>query len=180
MKALIQLISSAICISVVFGWGMPVVDDNSMGRKSMCLQAGESCFATKECCKHYVCAAFDELFGTDPKKPGYCVREKDLKPCDSHTDCDYRSACRKLAHNHQMYCVNDPSDLDVDEIKNLPAAPKVMKQKSKGGLGKSCSTSEECQSHSKDGSRLCCQKVHRYRSGQRTLCDKVTLMSTCI
>jgi len=179
MYALIHFISSAICVSVAFGWGMPA-DGNNPVRKSMCLQAGESCFATKECCEHYVCAAFDEIFGTDPKKPGLCVKEKDLRPCGSHTDCDYQSTCRKLAHNHQMYCVTDPSDLNIDEIKNLPPAPAAMRQKSKGGLGKSCGTSDDCQRKSKDGSRLCCQKVNRYRSGFRTLCDKVTLMSDCL
>ena len=40
-----------------------------------------------------------------PDIPGYCVREKELKPCSNHDDCIPGRACSKLEGTSQKYCM---------------------------------------------------------------------------
>jgi len=43
--------------------------------------------------------------GDKPEIPGYCVREKDLQPCDDSDDCQRGTRCLPLGRSSEMYCL---------------------------------------------------------------------------
>jgi len=44
--------------------------------------------------------------GDKPEVPGYCVREKDLEPCDDDDECQPGTRCLSLGRDaSQRYCL---------------------------------------------------------------------------
>jgi len=171
----------AAILATCYGWAFS--DYRAPARRSYnedkCIGSGGKCYASEQCCQHFVCAAFDDLFGLNPNVPGFCVREKDLHPCESSMDCAQDARCTNLGRGGMKYCV----DMD-EEGRGKPAAkPKysVPNVGGKGGLGEKCEGTDQCQETTSDGNdQLCCQKVKRYRQKTRTVCDRVTAISACL
>jgi len=151
-----------------------------------CIGSGGKCFASGECCKGYVCAAFDDLFGRhlakrieplNPEVPGYCVLEKDLRPCEGNAECDSDARCVSLGRNKEKYCI-DSGDAQENEV--IPPKGRFTGAASKAKLGQSCISDADCEPFSLDGkNQLCCQEVRRFRQKSKTICDRVTPMSRC-
>lgn len=154
-------------------------------RRSFCVGSGGKCFASGECCKGYVCAAFDDLFGRhlekrieplNPEVPGYCVLEKDLRPCESNSECDDESRCVALGRNKERYCIDNRQE----ENEVAKARFSVGGGAPKAKLGQPCKTDLDCEPYSLDGkSQLCCQEVRRFRQKAKKICDRVNPMSRC-
>lgn len=189
MKAFVSVILWAAVIAVSHAWGKYTGDDfNGLSRRSyqeedvQCIGSGGKCYASDQCCPHFVCAAFDDLFGENPEVPGFCVREKDLHPCTRNTECPSDSKCRGMGRNGANYCVvNDEeapkfakpaSPSKSHKYNNFPAA--------QGMLGDRCESSTECAPATDSGDALCCQQVKRYRQKARTICDRQTPIAICL
>jgi len=182
MNSVVSLGALAIVLAVAEAW--PNLYDNefkrwSLSRRSICKDSGGKCYSTSDCCKNYVCAAFDELGGPsrsmEPTNPGWCVHEKSLQPCVSNLDCEAESKCVNLGQHR--YCVPSKSYAEDNGIGFYGGKDSG---KGKGGLGFECEDSNQCRPYSNDGKKLCCQYVRRGRYGKKKMCDRVTGISTCI
>lgn len=173
----------ASLMAAAHGWAR---DDFEMSpsRRSWCVGSGNKCYATDQCCKGFVCAAFDDLFerktveGLNPEIPGYCVREKDLQPCVTSSECPDETKCLSLGRANTRYCVPRPETMnDQPDGKSNS----VYSAKSKNGLGQPCASDSDCSTFTKNGKdRLCCQEVRRYRQKAKRMCDRITPISSCI
>jgi hypothetical protein len=168
----------------------------SLSRRSVCKESGGKCYSTNDCCKNYVCAAFDENDSAvedelennmSPVMPGWCVHEKELTPCVSNLDCDDVSKCVPLGSQpggHQ-YCV-PPQDVygSAGEVNKVLASaleePSRDSGRSKGGLGAKCENTNQCNRYSSDGQKLCCQEVKMGRARPRKICDVIRGYSRCL
>jgi len=186
MKAFINVFLWAAVIAVSHAWAKYMGDDySSPSRRSyedkpQCVGSGGKCYSSEQCCRHFVCAAFDDLFGLNPEVPGFCVREKDLHPCLSNSDCASDAKCLGLGRGGAAYCV-----VVNDEGPAKPAAPPKSHKyntfpAAQRMLGDKCESSSECSPTTDDGDALCCQQVKRYRQKTRTICDRQTPISSCL
>jgi hypothetical protein len=147
-----------------------------------CVSASGTCFTSGQCCNGLVCASFDDYFGLKPEVPGYCVREKDLQPCQDGSDCETGTRCMALGRSSELYCLPAAQDL----LLSAPVQPKlplaVAANTVGGGLGSSCQTNDDCAPYAADETtRLCCQDVRRGRQGIRRQCDRYNeRISACI
>jgi hypothetical protein len=146
---------------------------------AQCVSAAATCFTSGQCCNGLVCASFDDYFGLKPEVPGYCVREKDLQPCQDSSDCDSGTRCLALGRSSELYCL--PAQNAVAPVVEVPAEVAASKVNN-AGLGVACQTSADCAPYTADGSnRLCCQDVRRGRQGIRRQCDRYNdRISVCI
>ena len=71
--------------------------------------------------------------GKNPEVPGYCVREKDLTPCDSTVDCKSGSRCAPLGRRKNLYCIHEDDLPKEQEVQNMG---RYKGGKGKGNLGK--------------------------------------------
>lgn len=174
----------AVVLVVAEAW--PSLYDNefkrwSLSRRSYCKESGGKCYSTSDCCKSYVCAAFDEYGGPsrsmEPTMPGWCVHEKELQPCVSNLDCE-EGKCMSLGQHR--YCVHRPQGYGgSDDDQGIEGINQGNSKK--GGLGTSCEDNSGCHDYSSDGkSKLCCQSVRRGRYGKKKMCDRVTGISVCL
>jgi len=180
--------------AVTHGWGHVNQYGLSQGlsRRDACVKSGGQCFASEQCCRHFVCAAFDDLFGENPEVPGFCVREKDLHPCLRRRDCAPGSHCLLLGRGDiQKYCVILPQDeggvatpqkpLGTSPLAATPLSSTIDDAAEHGRLGDKCRTSADCAPTTLDGSsQLCCQLVKRYRQKPHQICDRVSPLTACI
>jgi len=155
-------------------------DRHHVSRKRRpCVGSGGKCYSSEQCCRHFVCAAFDDLFGLNPEVPGFCVREKDLHPCTTNMECAPDAKCLGLGRGGAKYCV-----VVTDEGPAKPASPPSRKYNSfpaaQGSRGDKCESSAECSPTSESGEALCCQKVRRYRQKAKVICDVQTPISDCL
>ena len=69
--------------------------------------------------------------GQKPEVPGYCVKEKDLEECTTHTDCVGVGGgrCVALGRTGERYCLPRSKDNVVGDV------PVVAEPQSTGGLG---------------------------------------------
>nr|AHB62385.1 prohormone-3 neuropeptide precursor [Platynereis dumerilii] len=176
MKSSTFLAVFATLLATALGWSKYYEDsfDELPARRSYCVNSGGKCFTSSECCKGYVCAAFDDLFGRHVAKriePGYCILEKSLKPCAKDVDCAEDARCVSLGRKDERYCIQR-ADSPNDVIYRT-AGPKAK-------LGQECTTNADCEKYGKDGNELCCQKIRRFRQKAKTICDRVNHMSACI
>jgi len=184
MRAFLGITLWASVIAVSHAWAKYTSDDfNSPSRRSyedeQCVGSGGKCYSSEQCCRHFVCAAFDDLFGLNPEVPGFCVREKDLHPCTTNMECAPDAKCLGLGRGGAKYCV-----VVTDEGPAKPASPPSRKYSSfpaaQGSRGDKCESSAECSPTSESGEALCCQKVRRYRQKAKVICDVQTPISDCL
>lgn len=159
-------------------WYMRLHRNSVFNYYPKCVGSGNKCYATDQCCKGFVCAAFDDLFGLNPEIPGYCVREKDLQQCVTSAECSEDAKCLALGRAKTRYCVPRP---EIGGNDGVAGKSNSAFSKDKNGLGVVCDDDTDCASFTKDGKdRLCCQEVRRYRQKAKRICDRITPISVCI
>jgi len=174
--------ASRLTIVFIFGisavsvaWARYSSDLWPLTRRSFCGRQGESCYSTDQCCKPFVCAAFDEM-GTNPEIPGLCMREKDLKPCTDDVDCKATERCSRLDGVTSLYCVPRPAGRIHGHSRTVVSA-----SVGSGGLGSACVTTADCRPFTDNGEdAMCCQRVQLGRQGAKQICDRQTSHSACI
>lgn len=161
-----------------------------LARRSYCVGGSGKCFSTTQCCKGFVCAAFDDYFdgrqeGENPEIPGVCVKEKDLSPCYSNGDCRPGSKCLSLGRGGENYCVPRP---EAEETVAQALEEKILSKgmgrsnfrKPGGDIGADCNDDTDCKAISVTNEKLCCQRRSRGRQAAKQICDRVTPISKCI
>lgn len=148
-----------------------------------CISSTRKCFTSAQCCRGLVCAAFDYYLGEKPEMPGYCVREKELQPCDDNDDCPLSTRCVSLSQSSDSYCLPTSHYATSYQPARRPGSQSDNSVTLVGGgLGAACSTDADCAELTSDRSaRLCCQDVRRGRQGIRRQCDRYNeRLSVCI
>lgn len=159
-------------------------------RTHQCVSASSKCFTSQQCCAGLVCASMDDYFDLKPETPGYCVKEKDLQPCDDSSDCSAGNRCLPLGRSSEMYCMPSLSTPDQRPVVPASAGTAAVQPpranpafgNKLGGLGAACQSTADCAPYTADEtSRLCCQDVHRFRQPTRRQCDRLREnISACI
>jgi len=187
MRSVISFGLLAAIVAYVDAWPNGYDDEFEawrLARRSFCAGSGSKCYSTGQCCKGFVCAAFDEVFESkgngkaeNPEIPGFCVKEKDLQPCSSRSDCDGGGRCASLGRGGEKYCVPKGEESEAEGDKRRFNYGKT----NKGGIGSRCETDNDCKTYNTAGTeKLCCQEVRKGRTGIVRMCDPITPISRCI
>lgn len=149
------------------------IDALRQRRNHQCVSASGKCFASGQCCSGLVCASIDDYLDLKPDTPGFCVKEKDLQPCDDRSDCPSTSKCLPLGRSNELYCLPSAPSFGQRPASEPSRANSELVSNQLGKLGSACQSTADCSPYTEDEtSRMCCQNVHRFRQPTRRQCDR--------